>query len=499
MAASVSLSCHSCGTPYCFPQPSVHHISNLPTALTASNDPVSDTDAELVREQILPIALTGISTVEKQLEQLNAMIANMEVERSRLKTIVSRSRSLLSPFRRFPVECMSEIFQWYCTMQPTYEFDVFNTSKGPWLLTHVCRLWRNIALAHPPLWSTITIFKYSIYSGTSNWKDTIATRISLTKSHPLSFDLNFGLADSDEHIQRNQEYLGLAMQHSERWKHFRLAVDVTSRCNTFGMLSAVSGKLPLLQCLGVSVDAPRYGAFEPNDALITMFQNAPSLRMVELAHCNRTDIRLPLAQLTEVKTVSSREDISMRDTIRFISDCPLLRSLTINTTAWHDDIEEQIPSKVLTSPLRYLDVDMVHWALWRYVRNPLLEELHATGDHDINDVFEFLRHSRSLGLKRLTLRGLGGSTTVDNVLTLLDLAPALEELSLRGIDDGDDDVGDCESPEYSLLKREWIAEKDFGALVSGLAEPAFRGRSRSLRWVTVDMGWANWSRKVQYS
>lgn len=423
-------------------------------------------DGEAVLTEMSPNALTdpGLSAVDRQLDLLNDAMAGMET-------------SSFSPFRLFPTECMAEILQWYCNQAD--ERDIFNTSEGPWLLTHVCRLWRNIALS---------CCQFSPRPYPSNWRDTIRTRIALTKSHPIAFSLSATSASGndddylglvgltqEERRQNHKECLALLMCHSKRWRHVYLHVGY-HYLKIFSL--EVSGRLPLLRALDAYISN---GIFD-DAAPVTAFETAPLLRELELSNCGSpVDIRLPLAQLTDVKITRSDEDLSLKDTFQFFSQSPLLRSFSTNTQPSADAAAaDLVPQEVLTaSHLRYLSSDRFEWSFWRRLRTPLLEELRIDLSQEINILFTFLRTAQCSGLVRLSVNLCYSDATVEECFTMIELAPALEELFIES-----------KSSRWYMreMEEEEAATEYFDALVHGLSVSALLARSHSLRCVSIDDG-----------
>ncbi|KAJ7157290.1 hypothetical protein C8R46DRAFT_859860, partial [Mycena filopes] len=60
--------------------------------------------------------------------------------------------SILSGLRRLPLEILAYIF--LLTIPSVEETCPL---RSPWILGHICRRWRAIALATPALWSSIVI------------------------------------------------------------------------------------------------------------------------------------------------------------------------------------------------------------------------------------------------------------------------------------------------------------------------------------------------------
>jgi len=102
-----------------------------------------------------------ISSHTPSLLRLDATIANLEQQLAEarkehhiLDAHIQTHRRLLSPIRRLPVDILRLIFE-QCL--PESHNAIMSTSQAPMLLTHVCHLWRDVALQSPRLWSSIHI------------------------------------------------------------------------------------------------------------------------------------------------------------------------------------------------------------------------------------------------------------------------------------------------------------------------------------------------------
>ncbi|KAJ3718469.1 hypothetical protein C8R42DRAFT_585997, partial [Lentinula raphanica] len=95
-----------------------------------------------------------ISGAQQELIELDSEISRIHVQRNRVQNFLDEHRNLLSPIRRLPIETMAEIFM-HCL--PTHRFPIRSLKEAPLLLTMVCRRWREIAMAHPRLWSALHI------------------------------------------------------------------------------------------------------------------------------------------------------------------------------------------------------------------------------------------------------------------------------------------------------------------------------------------------------
>ncbi|KAG7440585.1 uncharacterized protein BT62DRAFT_822915, partial [Guyanagaster necrorhizus] len=70
-------------------------------------------------------------------------------ERSHAAVKLAKYRYFIAPIRRVPNEILSEIFSFTCA-DMSDSVDI--VSGAPWVLSHVCSLWRSICLSSPRLW-----------------------------------------------------------------------------------------------------------------------------------------------------------------------------------------------------------------------------------------------------------------------------------------------------------------------------------------------------------
>ncbi|KAJ7368768.1 hypothetical protein DFH08DRAFT_947663 [Mycena albidolilacea] len=103
--------------------------------------------------------MTIAAALRAQVSDLNSAISRQERilddMRSRLQDLQSQLESIAYPILTLPPEMTSEIFI-HCLPSKRY-MGVVNTDEAPLLLTHVCRVWRQIAISTPALWATFDI------------------------------------------------------------------------------------------------------------------------------------------------------------------------------------------------------------------------------------------------------------------------------------------------------------------------------------------------------
>ncbi|KAJ6447803.1 hypothetical protein C8R47DRAFT_999689, partial [Mycena vitilis] len=123
---------------------------NLAHLLT-SNEPPLESEVPFIHKAIAD-AQGRIQPLDEQIGSLKAQIHDLPAAlfqfRSRRDEVaenVRRHQSVISPIRRVPAELICEIF-----LAVSLPDDAVN--KPPWYLGHICRSWREYALAYSCLW-----------------------------------------------------------------------------------------------------------------------------------------------------------------------------------------------------------------------------------------------------------------------------------------------------------------------------------------------------------
>ncbi|KAJ7031121.1 hypothetical protein C8F04DRAFT_708161 [Mycena alexandri] len=223
-------------------------------------------------------------TRRDRLAQIEAQIVLLEAER---KSIQKKLHSLTYPVLSLPFEITSEIFARClpdaCTAEniPSSKHDQPPTA---FILTQICRNWRQVALDTPRLWAT---FRVSLddWSSIPDLRRRFMEWVGRAKTSPLSFTLHRTSSSDLPSPTIFTPILDLSMQ----WWD----VDLQIPSNVLIMeqfQSHLYGRLPNLQRLRLKTE-------ERIAALVTAFEHAPSLRRVVLERQPRL-ILLPWRQLT---------------------------------------------------------------------------------------------------------------------------------------------------------------------------------------------------------
>ncbi|KAF9006860.1 hypothetical protein BDZ89DRAFT_965785, partial [Hymenopellis radicata] len=124
------------------------------TELLHQNQPPLDREISDLRRvlQNTPIVLQDL---DRKIAWARETLDNLISARNQAQSHFEDAEAILHPLRRVPNEVLSEVFQ-NCSQiveDPLDDYDdSLNPRMAPWVLTHVCRRWRQLALQSPRLW-----------------------------------------------------------------------------------------------------------------------------------------------------------------------------------------------------------------------------------------------------------------------------------------------------------------------------------------------------------
>ncbi|KAJ6606800.1 hypothetical protein B0H10DRAFT_580795 [Mycena sp. CBHHK59/15] len=168
-----------------------------------------------------------------------------------------------------PSEILCDIF--YLTLlSAELSYGSFETSESPWVLTHVCRHWRNIAISFPSLWNTIILRRVRCPL------NMLQAQIKRAGNVLLEVRTSYLLED----------VVGALAACSPRWGIVHCLPS---------LLSAISGRVPMLRELHLQGNV---GSHEDQN-----LEDAPALREVSLRgfSVGFSPSLLPWAQLTHYR------------------------------------------------------------------------------------------------------------------------------------------------------------------------------------------------------
>ena len=244
-------------------------------------------------------------------------VVDKEIDASKL-----RLRSLindLAPISLLPSEILALVFRFLSLEDPPCSG---KQNLGWMRATHVCRLWRQVALGDSSLWTKI--------SGLPTNRELISEMLARARNAPLSIDINLGGKPNPESLPMFPPHLsytcklrlrGLSILHSDSVRgiytqeaptleHFELQASVASPALTFRELDGTTlfkGWAPRLRTISLSgvfipwsliprgqltqleisfsSEAPIFGAHGDLNQLIDLLVNCPELEVLVLESC----------------------------------------------------------------------------------------------------------------------------------------------------------------------------------------------------------------------
>ncbi|ESK87423.1 hypothetical protein Moror_11643 [Moniliophthora roreri MCA 2997] len=260
--------------------------------------------------------------------RLEATLAMLEAERSRLQGILAKYDIILHPIRHIPSEIMQKIFSSWIDRPNTmvlaerggvarpFPQTSLNPSQVPWVLGHVCRSWRTLTLSTPNIWSSVSLeVRRQVEDSNARHLSSHSLRLSLqlnrSQDHPLDVSLYL---DCEQSLH---PWMVLLCSRSHQWRYLRL--EGNGHDPHLGQIQCF---LPALEILDLDF-APKYSQID-----INCFERAPRLESLSLTVI--LPIRLPFRQIKYFRWREHANQSSTRNEYNsFISSklWPVLSSL----------------------------------------------------------------------------------------------------------------------------------------------------------------------------
>ncbi|KAJ7906196.1 hypothetical protein B0H13DRAFT_2662920 [Mycena leptocephala] len=184
------------------------------------------------------------------------------------------------PVLTLPNEIVSEIFICFLPDYPLCPPVLGLLS--PNLLTHICRLWRQIALTTPALWRAISL--YYLHCDFESHIHMLRSWLDRSGNCPLSITM-----DDYDAISHNA-FLEAILPHRARWEYVQLVI-------MRGDLLVIEGPMPLVRSLDIKV-------YEGNTPVSSVALEAPRLRTATLWDFDYPPCLLPWSHLTSLTLVA---------------------------------------------------------------------------------------------------------------------------------------------------------------------------------------------------
>ncbi|KAJ7874436.1 hypothetical protein B0H13DRAFT_2551564 [Mycena leptocephala] len=352
---------------------------------------------------------------------LEAQILKIECSLSALRFEKALAQERLDSYKysvlTLPNEIISEIFIHFIPVYPLCP--PLTGILSPTHLTHICRLWRAIALATPALWRSISLSDENV----SPFDQPVHISDILGRSgfYPLSIRMD-EYEDGDH--PHGSEVLAALLPHCARWEYLKLHL-VQSR------LPTIESRLPLLRCLDLE--------FDTIPLIVTVFPEVPLLRTVTLDTFAASGVVLPWKQLTAL----TLRIISFSRCVPILRQAPNLVQCELNL--FHDPDEDDQPEADITLPflesLALDTLDFVPVVRCLHFIAPTLLRLHIPeiylGEHPTESLMSFISKS-DCKLQEMRVTG-PRSVTKDSYRAAF---PSIPKLTFSGhyVGGGDSDM-----------------------------------------------------------
>ncbi|KAJ7320797.1 hypothetical protein DFH08DRAFT_1034621 [Mycena albidolilacea] len=305
--------------------------------------------------------LNALAADRARIADLDAQIRDLERSLSVLRSENSAAQERLDSYKypvlTLPNEIVCEIFVHFL---PPYPICPPSTGPlSPILLTHICRGWREIAMASPALWRAIHI---------SGNDDLVSTFLSRSVLRPLSIHLNEWQQPFDDLAQ---DFLAPLLPHCARLEY------LTLRLSTYFGPPLIDAVMPLLQRIDLALD-------NYSESPLVVLRPVPLLRAAVLNDCAAASTALPWAQLTSLTLTM----MWPHECIRFCRKHPV-----------YDGVEVTLPSLeslTLTDPPGVNEHPMLSTHLRTFITPALCKlqiQEHFLGSDPIQSLTSFISKS----------------------------------------------------------------------------------------------------------
>ncbi len=181
-------------------------------------------------------------------------------------------RSIQPPIHCLPPEILSEIF---VLLPPscTEWYDVFDMSRPPWSLGHICSSWRSTVVSScRSLWFNPQI-TFSDVHGDIELRNPISllqTALERSGNYELSFSFSYNVKDGAR-LHDAAALFQLLLNNSCRWHHVELSIEPLS---IWSHLDSICDHLPSLTDLTIFCN--------DSTAAVRAFGNTPRLRHINI-------------------------------------------------------------------------------------------------------------------------------------------------------------------------------------------------------------------------
>lgn len=380
----------------------IHH-------LLLTNDEPLDVEYDIVRG-ILATAEPALSDLDTEIARLEAALECAHRQRRELQKFIHEHKAILTPFRRLPPEIIAKIILHVYHYQDWPRAAVtLDTSRGLWIFTRISRVWRDVALSFPKLWSYLRL-------DTARPSDRRLEILKVVLGHSQDLPLSFAFWDYYPHISPKR--LDILIRESHRWEDVKISIFFPG---SITQLNALKGNLPCLRQLHLSIRIFSIADVRSEDVPpLDGFEVAPLLRSLIIDRDIDVNLSLPWTQLTDFNERYTHRPLSQ------LSKINLTTGTGVDSSGSAAQSNSNTP--ILLPRLRIINAQ--NTSALDFVTVPALEHLHIDVKHfgsSITSVSSLFRRSQC-ALKSLMVGEMDGSSLVD----MLRLVPTLTSLRVWG-------------------------------------------------------------------
>ncbi|KAJ7670105.1 hypothetical protein DFH06DRAFT_1180014 [Mycena polygramma] len=254
--------------------------------LSVAQNPPTEAEVALARTMVLK--------GKKELKELRAQISELKAQEKALTEYIADHQRIVFSINRFPPEILSLVFLY--TLPPGLMTGKPVHTESPWLVSQVCKLWRDVSLSSQVLWASPKIHPVPNQS---------PSQLILQLARSGNAQLHPTLAGwGPRQNPRLHRLLAPLIAQSERWVSLRLTMDWTLMPAQFMALRGQVSQLEELQIEGVWITG---ATALPHGSRLGAFAIAPHLRTLSVTNvCEpATSLLMPWHQLTKYRSVGT--------------------------------------------------------------------------------------------------------------------------------------------------------------------------------------------------
>ncbi|KAJ7576612.1 hypothetical protein C8J56DRAFT_398054 [Mycena floridula] len=221
--------------------------------------------------------LSRLGEIDGEMAMLRQRMEALECEKVHVTHVIRCDRNILRTVRRIPPDVLRNIFQ--AVVNPSNKDKItsslsFKSTTTAWRLAQVCRIWRDTATSHQPLWTSVRLLGESgdFSDGENGFKRALLLGLQLRRSgtYPLSVALKTDM------ISATVPVLPVLLSTSFRWRRFFCSAEVPF----YSCLSPIRASLDILDHIDISLDSHVDFATVTGSPLSYLLRFAPKLTSV---------------------------------------------------------------------------------------------------------------------------------------------------------------------------------------------------------------------------